>query len=161
MLYLHQNKTTQIMKTSISIFLFILLSCTSLFGQRSFYVNDTLQTEKNKRNVQEIYAYNSITKTFDSHEAYVSVIGLVVEGNKITVDITYIGGCGDYFFKLYEKYEVIDEVPTVCLLPLVVNNDECKLIQLETMYFDISQIKSINKLPIKLKIGRFETMIDK
>lgn len=149
------------MKTSISIFLFVLLSTTFAFGQRSFYVNDTLQTEKNKHNVQEIYAYNSISKTFDSHEAYVSVIGLVVTGNIITVDITYTGGCGDYFFRLYEKYEVIDEVPTVCLLPLVVNNDECKLIQLETIYFDISHIKAKYKLPVKLKIGRFEIMIDK
>jgi len=149
------------MKTSITLFLFVLLSCSATYGQRSFYVNDTLQTEKNKLNVQQIYAYNSITRIFDSQEAYASVIGLVVEGNKITVDITYKGGCGDYYFKLYEKYELIDTVPTVSLMPLVVNNDTCDLIQLETIYFDILHIKEKYKLPVRLKIGRFEIMIDK
>jgi len=149
------------MKSTILIFLFVLVSCTASFSQRSFYVNDTLQTEKNKLNVQEIYAYNSISRIFDSQEAYASVIGLVVEGNKITVDITYKGGCGDYFFKLYEKYELIDTVPTVSLMPLVVNNDTCDLIQLETIYFDISNIKAKYKLPVRLKIGRFEIMIEK
>ncbi|MDD4993245.1 MAG: hypothetical protein PHR83_13545 [Paludibacter sp.] len=147
------------MKNSIAIFVFILLSSSVMFGQRNFYVNDTLQTEKNKLKVEEIYAYNSISRIFDSQEAYASVIGLVVEGNKITVDITYKGGCGDYFFKLYEKYELIDTVPTVSLLPLVVNTDKCTLIQLETIYFDISHIKEKYKLPVRLKIGRFETMI--
>jgi len=146
------------MKKSISVFLFLFLTIT-LYSQCNFFVNDTLQTEKNKLNLRGIYAYNSISDVFDSHEAYVSVIGLVIATDKITVDITYRGGCGDYYFKLYEKYELIDGVPTVNLLPLVVN--KCELIQLQTIYFDLKRIRAKYKMPFNLKIGRFESMIEK
>jgi hypothetical protein len=143
------------------IILFVLLSITLSFGQRNFFVNDTLQTEKNKQHIWELYSYNSISQVFDSHEAYVSVIGLVVSDNKIAVDITYRGGCGDYSFKLFEKYEMVDGVPNVSLLPLVTNNDQCVLIQLETIYFDFTRIRAKYKPPFKLKLGRFENMITK
>jgi hypothetical protein len=119
-----------------------------------------LQTEKNKQHIWELYSYNSVSQIFDSHEAYVSVIGLVIETNKLTVDITYTGGCGDYYFKLYEKYEMVDGVPNVSLLPLVLNNDKCELIQLETIHFDLTKIRAKYKPPYKLKIGRFESMIN-
>jgi len=148
------------MKKSTSVFLFILFSTATSFGQRNFFVNDSLQTEKNKSKTWELYSYNSISQKFDSHEAYVSVIGLAITPAKLIVDITYRGGCGDYYFKLYEKYELIDGVPTVNLLPLVVNNDKCELIQLETINFDFTKIRAKYTKPFKLKIGRFENMIN-
>jgi hypothetical protein len=148
------------MKTSISIFLFVLLSCTISFGQRNFFVNDTLQTEKNNKSIREIYAYNSISQIFDSHQAYVSIIGLTVVDNMLVVDITYRGGCGDYYFKLYEKYEIVDGVPNVSLLPLVVQDDKCELIQLETINFDFTKIRAKYKKPFILKLGRFENIIN-
>lgn len=141
--------------------LLVLSSITFSFGQRNFFVNDTLRTEKNKLNTWELNSYNSITQVFDSHEAYVSVIGLVVAEDKLMVDITYRGGYGDYYFKLYEKYEMVDGVPNVSLLPLVVNNDKGVLIQLETIYFDFTRIRAKYKPPFKLKLGRFENMITK
>jgi hypothetical protein len=148
------------MKKTISIFVFIILATTFVFGQRNFFVNDTLRTEKNSLNTWELYAYNSIAQKFDSHEAYVSVIGFAIKSDKMVVDITYRGGCGDYYFKLYEKFEMIDGVPTVSLLPLVLQNDKCELVQLETIYYDFTRLRAKYEKPFNLKIGRFENMIN-
>ena len=135
-----------------------LLSTTShLFGQgQYFFINDSSVDWRNE-NCWPLTKYFKLTE-FNNHEFRIQKTEII--DNHLTLNISYGGGCGKVFLKLFmdTTLDLINE-SVIQLFPQFIDNDMCKALIHRKVCFDLDFILKGKKKPFLLKIGEIEISI--
>jgi hypothetical protein len=134
-----------------------IISTIHLFGQEEkFFVNDSLfdfQTETcwpltKQFNLTEFKNYD-----FQIRKAEIL-------DNHLVLDISYGGGCGLVYLKLYvdNSFDLTNE-SIIQLFPEFIDNDLCMAIRYCRICFDLETLLKGRKNPLLLKIGKYDLTI--
>ena len=104
-------------------------------------------------NFCESMTYNSSAVDNISTDYY-SIDTLFIDNNCLNIWVSYVGGCGDSDFKLYYSDIVYESMPPTTNLLLQLNdNDPCKAIVQQKLYYNLSffdEYKQNNGILLKL-----------
>jgi hypothetical protein len=84
----------------------------------------------------------------------VNIQNVLVIGNKMTINISYNGGCTDHYFNLVGNQFVTNaETPErFCRLYHDANGDDCRELVYKVLEYDISNFAMPNNEPVNLKL---------
>ena len=113
----------------------VLLSC----GTRKNVTKDEQSdsTEKPKETMI-IATLGEFSKTSDP----ITISSVQVDGNFMTIEVTYSGGCGDHSFQMIGSSMIAKLLPPIRAIQLVhnANKDECKKMMIQTIKVDLSAL---------------------
>lgn len=138
----------------LTVFIF---STFHLFGQEEkFFVNDSLfdfQTET----CWPLTKKFQLTE-FKNYDFQIRKAEIV--DNHLVLNISYGGGCGPVYLKLYvdNSFDLTKE-SIIQLFPEFIDNDICKAIRYRQVCFDLDILLKERKNPLLLKIGTYNLTI--
>lgn len=117
--------------------LFVLLGLTLVSGACSARKNATKQTQKPPRELL-VASIGKIPEKSD----HVSIDTAYIDGNVLTLEVNYGGGCKDHTFQLIGSETIGKSLPPVRGVKLVhqANEDHCRAIVEKTLHFDVSAL---------------------
>lgn len=90
--------------------------------------------------------------TVDSDPVTVDSIG--IDGNIMTIKVTYSGGCKKHWFDLVGSFSVMKSLPPKRTIKLVHidKEDNCRKVVNETLKFDISELAATKKSGSEIRL---------
>ena len=88
------------------------------------------------------------------HDDGYELASATIEGDTLTVGVSYSGGCGSHEWELCWDGEIMESAPVQVQLTLGhnANGDSCEAIETDSIQFDISVLSDIEK-PTNLLLG--------
>ncbi|MFK8046468.1 MAG: hypothetical protein AB8B72_13310 [Crocinitomicaceae bacterium] len=132
----------------------ILASCGN--SKNSTTNNEATNTEKEATpQAKQAILSQDIAKFKDS-ESY-SILDVNLQGNVLQLDISYSGGCEEHNFELVGSAFIMKSSPPKRIIKLYhhKNEDNCRELIFETLYFDISKL-AYHSGEIILQIEQFK-----
>lgn len=73
---------------------------------------------------------------------FVTISNATLDGNVLSIEVSYSGGCDEHDFQLYGSMAVMKSMPPKRAIKLVhnANGDSCRELKEETLMFDISDL---------------------
>lgn len=133
------------------------MSTLKMIGQeQQFFINDSLVDF----NVESCWSLTKKfqVKEFKNFEFDISKIEII--DNQLFLYISYGGGCGNVYLKLYvdDSYDLLNE-PIIRLFPEFIDRDFCKAIRWRKVCFDIEFLLKNRTRPLLLQIGKHTQII--
>lgn len=154
----HERITKKINKMKIPFILTVFVFSTfHLFGQEEkFFVNDNLfdfQTETCWPLTKKLQLTEF--KNFDFQ-----ILKAEITDNHLVLNISYGGGCGPVYLKLYvnNSFDLKNE-SMIQLFPEFRDNDMCKAIRYRKVCFDLDELLKGRTNSLLLKIGKYDLSI--
>ena len=128
-----------------------------LFGQEeNFIINDSsfdFQTET----CWPLTKKFQVTE-FQNHEFQIRTAEIV--DNHLVLDISYGGGCGPVYLKMYVDNSFdLTNGPIIQLFPEFLDNDFCQAIRYRKVCFDLDALLKGRKNALLLKIGKYDLTV--
>ena len=81
-----------------------------------------------------------------------------ISGNKMTVKVSYSGGCKEHYFKMIGYQFTTTSIPTERAIKIYhdTNQDDCRELISDVLEFDISALGLDNATPVNLQLYGYE-----
>jgi hypothetical protein len=88
------------------------------------------------------------------------VVKTSIEGNILTIEVSYSGGCNEHVFKLYFDGSYMKSLPPKAnfILTHYNNGDACRSIVEKTLKFDISKAQYVGGKEMMVSVEGFQEM---
>jgi hypothetical protein len=79
---------------------------------------------------------------FPTSSEPIAIDSIQIIGNKMLINVTYKGGCGNHNFKLIGSQQIAKSIPPIRNIKLfhTIENDNCKRLITRVLHFDISEL---------------------
>ncbi len=94
----------------------------------------------------------------DNKNMRMNILNIQLNKDVLTLEINYSGGCKEHNFNLYSNGKIENNTLQLFLVDMQ-NEDFCKMLLTDTLYFNLSNLKTISKNKLNLTINRNEQII--
>jgi hypothetical protein len=139
------------------ILVILIISSFQLFGQQEkFFINDSLCDFQKVACWQ--LTYNAGSSEYKNSD--LEIYNAEIISNQLVISISYGGGCGSVYLKLYVRNPInLVNEDKVELIPEFIDNDHCKAIRSRKVCFDLDPLLKGRKKPVYVKIGTYNLSI--
>lgn len=129
-------------------FILLILFCSTLLGCKSKEKSTVAVAADNTETVTTVRPIIVDQEAFiGPKEIDYSVKRWVIDGDRLTVDVQYGGGCRDHSWNMYFNGAILKSMPPQAILHLrhtvTDGPDPCRGMPMETLQFDLSSLKNV------------------
>lgn len=94
----------------------------------------------------------------DNKNMRMNILNMQLNKDVLTLEINYGGGCKEHTFNLYTSGKAENNNLQLFLVDMQ-NEDFCKMLLTDTLKFNLSNLKSLNKGKLNLTVNRNEQIL--
>ncbi len=127
-----------------------------------------ISCKSNKKSSSSNNIYNNQTKgipviidssfSADNKNLRMNILNMQLNKDILTLEINYSGGCKEHSFNLYTSGKAKNNNLQLFLVDMQ-NEDFCKMLLTDTLQFNLSNLKSLNKGKLNLTVNRNEQIL--
>lgn len=133
-------------------FIFVAISLFAIIACKSPQKNSTITSNKG------IPVIIDPSFNVDNYNMRMNILNMHLNKDILTLEINYSGGCKQHEFNLYTTGAMVNNNVQLFLIDKQ-NEDFCKMLISDTLYFNIANLKTLNKNKLFITVNRNEQIL--